>query len=192
MENTVKKSRFGTYDIVFIGVMSAVVFAANFLSIPLGDVTRLHFGNVFCVLSGLLLGPLSGGLCAGLGSFFYDLCNPLYAAEAPITFLMKFILGAVAGLISHLGGRRGRALPFNIAGSVAGSLSYVVVYLLKNFINQYFLLKNPMDTVWALLITKGTVSLLNAVIAVVVAVLICPVFHQVVERSGLGAKLSVR
>ncbi|MCI8441569.1 MAG: ECF transporter S component [Provencibacterium sp.] len=192
MENAVKKSRFGTYDIVFIGVMSAVVFAANFLSIPLGDVTRIHFGNVFCALSGLLLGPLSGGLCAGLGSFFYDLCNPLYAAEAPITFLMKFALGALAGLISHMGGRRGKSLPFNIAGSVTGSLCYVALYLLKNFIKQYFLLKNPIDTVWVLMITKGTASLVNAIIAVVVAVLICPVFHQVVERSGLGAKLSVR
>jgi uncharacterized membrane protein len=192
MENTVKKARFGTYDIVFIGVMSAVVFAANFLSIPLGDVTRIHFGNVFCVLSGLLLGPVSGGLCAGLGSFFYDLCNPLYAAEAPITFLMKFVLGGVAGLISHLGGRKGKALPFNLAGAVAGSLSYVALYLAKNFVTQYFLLKNPIDTVWALLITKGTVSLLNAVIAVVVAVLICPVFHQVLERSGFAGKLSAR
>lgn len=190
-ENTVKKSRFGTYDIVFIGVMSAVVFAANFLSIPLGDVSRIHFGNVFCVLSGLLLGPVSGGLCAGLGSFFYDLCNPLFAAEAPITFLMKFALGGIAGFISHLGGRRGKDLAFNIAGSVAGSLGYVVLYLCKNFITQYFLIKNPLPTVWALLFTKGMASLINATIAVVVAVLICPVFHQVIARSGIGDKLSI-
>ena len=60
MENTQEKRKFNTYDIVLVGVMSAVVFAANFLSIPIGDVTRIHFGNVFCVLSGILLGAVRG------------------------------------------------------------------------------------------------------------------------------------
>lgn len=201
MQNTQKKAgrdgekakfRFTTYDIVFIGVLSAVVFVANFLSIQLGEVSRIHFGNVFCVLSGLLLGPVGGGLCAGIGSFFYDLCNPLYASEALITFVMKFALGGAAGWIAHGGGRKGKSFAFNLTGAITGSVLYVVLYLVKNFIKEYYLIKNPLDTVWALMLTKGGASLLNGVIAVVVAMILLPVFHQVFERSGIGKKLSLR
>lgn len=183
--------KFNTYDIVFMGVMGAVVFVANFLSIQLGDVTRIHFGNVFCVLSGLLLGPVGGGICAGIGSFFYDLCNPLYAAEALITFGLKFVLGFLAGWISHMGGREGKNFAFNLTGAITGSMGYVVLYLFKNFIREYYIIKNPIDTVWALMITKGTVSMLNALIAVVVAVLLAPAFQKALERSGIWRKLAI-
>lgn len=188
MEN-IQRRRFGTYDIVLIGVMSAVVFAANFISIQLGEVTRIHFGNVFCVLSGLLFGPVAGGLCAGIGSMFYDFFNPLYASEALITFVLKFALGFFAGLISHLGGRKGKCLSFNIAGAITGSVVYLILYLAKNFIHEYFLLKNPMDTVIVLMITKCIASTLNAIIAVIFALLLAPVFRIVLESSGFSKRL---
>lgn len=178
--------RFTTYDLVFIGVMSAVVFVANFFSIPIGTISRIHFGNVFCVLSGLLLGGVPGGLCAGIGSFFYDLTNPLYASGALITFSMKFVLGFLAGSISHRKGLGGRSFAWNVTGAVAGSLTYVLLYLLKNFIEEYFLIKNPIDTVFALMITKGGASLINGIIAVVVAVALAPLFQKALEKSGLG------
>ncbi len=186
-----KERRLGTYDIVFIGVMSAVVFAANFLSIPIGTISRIHFGNVFCVLSGLLLGAVPGGLCAGIGGFFYDLMNPLYASEALITFAMKFVIGFLAGLISHRAGRGGKSFVWNLVGAAGGSVAYVALYLGKNFIKEYFLIKNPIETVWALMVTKGTASLLNAVIAVVVAMALLPLFQQALVRSGLGKRLEI-
>lgn len=177
------------YRIAAIGVLSAMVFAANFLSIPIGDITRIHFGNVFCVLSGLLLGPISGGLCAGLGGFFYDLFNPLYAAEAPITFAMKFVLGALVGVISHSGKSYGNNRTKNIIGAVVGSLGYVVVYLLKNFINEYYLLRNPIETVTTKLIIKGTSSVVNGMTAVIVALILLPVFSRAMKTSGIYQKL---
>lgn len=181
------KRVFSTYDMVFVGVMSAAVFVSNFLSIQLGEVSRIHFGNVFCVLAGLLLGSLRGGLCGGIGSFFYDLCNPLFVAEAPITFLMKFVLGAVVGSVSHAGKERTHTK--NLLGALSGSLCYVVLYLGKNFIQQYFLIKNPMSTTLTLLVTKGTASLINAGIAVVVAMLLFPIVEKILSRSGALKKL---
>lgn len=177
------------YRLAAIGVLSAMVFAANFLSIPIGDITRIHFGNVFCVLSGLLLGPVSGGLCAGLGGFFYDLFNPLYAAEAPITFCLKFVLGFVTGLVAYSFGRRGENKLFNVLGAVAGSLSYVVVYLLKNFINEYYLLRNPIETVITKLMIKGSSSVVNGITAVIVAVILLPAFKKAMKSSGISEKL---
>ena len=184
-----KNKKWGVYDIVFIGVMSAVVFVSNFLSIPIGDVTRIHFGNVFCVLSGLLLGGIKGGLCAGIGSFFYDLTNPFYIAESPITFLFKFVIGFFAGTISHSGDRGGKNIIFNIIGSVTGSVAYVILYLCKNFIEEFYLIKNPIETVMTKMIMKGSASLINGMIAVVIAVILAPIFIKVIEKSGFGKKL---
>lgn len=51
-----------------IGIMAAAVYVASaFLQIPIPTAigtTRLHMGNVLCLLSGMLLGPLQGGLVA--------------------------------------------------------------------------------------------------------------------------------
>ena len=179
-----------TYRMAAIGVLSAMTFAANFLSIPIGDISRIHFGNVFCVLSGLLLGPVSGGLCAGFGGFFYDLFNPVYAADAPITFLMKFVLGFVAGAVAYSGDHNGENRLLNIVAAVSGSLSYVAVYLLKNFINEYYIMRNPIETVTTKLIIKGTSSLTNGIIAVIVALILLPAFKKAMKASGIAEKLN--
>ena len=68
-----KKKAFSLYDIVMIGLMAAVVFVVNmFLSIriptPTGT-TMIKLANAFVLLCGLLLGPVRGGLAAGIGSF---------------------------------------------------------------------------------------------------------------------------
>lgn len=50
-------------EIALIGIMAAAVYASSvFLQIPIPtaiDNTRLHIGNVMCLLSGLLLGAFS-------------------------------------------------------------------------------------------------------------------------------------
>lgn len=172
-----------TRRIALIGLMAAFCFLSNYFSIPIGDISRIHFGNVFCVLSGLLLGPVSGGLCAGIGAFFYDLTNPLYAAEAPITFLMKFALGTVAGLVGYAKGAKGERPVQNAIGASAGSLTYVALYLAKSFIKEYWYLRNPMETVLVKLATKAVSSLTNAAIAVVFALILLPVFRRAMRAA---------
>ena len=176
------------YRISAVGVLTALVFAANFLSIPIGDISRIHFGNVFCVLSGFLLGPAAGGLSAGLGGFFYDLFNPLYAAEAPITFGLKFVLGYLSGAIAHSGNSYGQNRTKNVIGAVVGSGSYILLYLLKNFINEFYFLRNPIETVVAKLIIKGTSSTVNAITAIIVAMVLLPVFTKAMKASGISEK----
>ena len=92
-----KKKAFSLYDIVMIGLMAAVVFVVTmFLSIriptPTGT-TMIKLANAFVLLCGLLLGPVRGGLAAGIGSMIFDLMTPEYAPEAWITFLRFFLMG---------------------------------------------------------------------------------------------------
>ena len=60
-------------QIVIIGLMAALCLVSNYFSIPIPigiDKSRIHLGNVFCILSAFMLGPVGGGLAAGIGAFF--------------------------------------------------------------------------------------------------------------------------
>ena len=76
------KEKITIREITLVGLMAAMVYVTSaFLQIPIPTAignTRLHMGNVMCQLSGLLLGPVLGGLAAGIGSAFFDLTNPAY------------------------------------------------------------------------------------------------------------------
>ena len=58
-----KKQKFTTRDMVIVGLMSAVVYAATLLRVeiptPMGK-TMIHMATVACLISGLLFGPEIG------------------------------------------------------------------------------------------------------------------------------------
>ena len=169
--------------------MTAVSFISNFISIPIGTLTRIHMGNVFCSLSGILLGPFYGGLAGGLGAFFYDFTNPLYVAEAPITLFNKFFIGFLAGLISHRGGHYGEKASLNFVGALAGNLAYTALFYLKNFISEYFLLHLEMNTIMANLMVRLTTSALQIPLTLIVTMLLAPIFLKAIQKAGIHRKL---
>ena len=133
MEN---KTKLTTKKIVFTALMAALTTAGSALRITLpleiAGTTSFHLGNILCALSGLLLGPWLGGLASGIGSMIYDMLNPLYISECWITFLFKGAYGLVAGLIAYSGRKEwnyGKA----VLSTVAGALTYAVLYLAKSF-----------------------------------------------------------
>lgn len=188
------KKSFTVQKIALIGLMAALVFATSGLriTIPLPvDKAAVHLGNVMCVLSGLILGPV-GGLASGIGSFFYDLTDPMYAPEAVITFINKFFIGAVAGGISHAFGRRGRHLGWNTVGAVAGSAAYVMLYMAKSWIvGKYVFDLAAGSAMMTVLIPKLITSLTNGIIACVVAVPLNTALHKALDRTRSSVKLGI-
>ncbi len=63
----------------------------------------IKLANAFVLLCGLLLGPVRGGLAAGIGSMIFDLMTPEYAPEAWITFLRFFLMAWLCGVIAYAG-----------------------------------------------------------------------------------------
>lgn len=186
------KRKIGLSDVVLVGVLSAVVFVSNYLQIPIptiGNVSRIHFANTFCLLAAMLLGGLRGGLSAGIGSMFFDLLNPLYLADAPITFLNKFVMGFVCGRIAHSGGRHADHPGFNLLAAVCGSLSYVVLYVGKSFLKNY-LVNGVLGTALLEAAQKAGTSLINAAIAVVFVTILHPIFRKILEKTNLYRSLS--
>lgn len=191
------KNKSSIYKIVTVGLLGALVFVSNYLSfpipVPVGDISRIHLGNVFCLLSGFVMGPVGGGLASGIGAALYDLTNPAYVASAPFTFVFKFLLAFVCGLIAHKGKMSGNMLgeckistPRYFIAAIAGSVTYIILYLAKSYITAVLAGSAPEAAAIAL-ITKLATSSVNAVLAVVISVPLSAVIHKALKSMKLSA-----
>ncbi len=180
-----------TFRICFIGLMAAIVFVVNYFRIPFMG-TQLHMTNALCVLCGLLFGPASGFLAAGIGSGLYDIVGG-YGAECVITFINKGVIALVAGAIAYKAGRQDETTAKNHAlillGSVLGALSYVALYMLKTFLFGLTIDGLTMDAVTVKLLSKLPGSLMNAAFAFIVAPVLFAAVKPALKHAGLYEKL---
>lgn len=179
-------------EICLVGLMAATVYVASaFLQIPIPtalDNTRLHMGNVMCLLSGFLLGPVLGGFAAGIGSAFFDITNPLYISSAPFTFAFKFFMAWSCGRIAAGGDGHKPALARYLLAGIVGNGSYVILYLTKGFMENYFFLRLPFEGVIASTLQKGIISTVNAIVAVAVAAPLALAMKPAIARIRLANK----
>ncbi|MFV0401399.1 MAG: ECF transporter S component [Oscillospiraceae bacterium] len=187
-----KETTFTVRRLAVTGLMAALVFAGSWIQIPMPGETRLHLGNVMCLLSGFILGPVFGGLSAGIGSAFFDLTNPLYIDSLPFTLVFKFLMAFVAGLVAWGKNSQGRNWKRNVIGGILGVLCYVILYVGKNFIGDLFFLN--MEMVPALLKAgqKGLASLINAIIAVIASVPLAKGIRMGLDKAGISLNGSRR
>ena len=168
--------------IVFGAVMAAIICVITLFRIPLGQ-SKVHFANAMCLLAGLLLGPVTGGLSAGLGSALYDVLFGGYDfLNAAITFVSKFAMAWVTAMIYGAWKKKHgdpewkeTVLPL-VLSCVAGALTYVALYMLKTWIFKMWVEPIPADTIPSVLVAKLVPSLINAAFAIVVA----PIFYHAV------------
>lgn len=174
--------------LVIGGLMAALVFLGSMLRITLPvnvGTTSFHLGNIMCALSGMILGPVGGGLASGIGSMLYDWTNPLYIAESWITLLTKGAYGVVVGLVAW-SGKTGTPLTYrrNVIATVAGAVSYAALYLFKGFAWDGLLLGGLQAGPAAIsLVAKLPATAFNAVVAIVVA----PILFAAIQKALKGS-----
>lgn len=176
-------NKLNTRKLTLVALFTALVFVFSaFLQIPIATPfgqTRFHLGNALCLMAGILMTPLYGGLASGLGSVIFDLTNPLYFSSAPFTFINKFAMGFVTGLVYHKSKKKNKKT-MAVAGAL-GQLTYIILYLGKNFITSRFLLDLSMEATMAEFVQKGSVSLFNGVISVIFAVILASVLKDKIK-----------
>ena len=175
--------RLSIFNITFMAMMAAMVYVVTLFRFPLLG-SKVHFANAVCLLSGILLGPLQGGLAAGIGSALYDAVAGYDLVNVLITLVSKFAMAWVCGLVLH-GGRKPHRLDRTALACVLGALTYVLLYMLKTFIYQRFVYGFPMDAVWATVVSKLIPSLINAAVAVIAAPLFYHAVLPALRSSGL-------
>lgn len=170
---------------VLAAMLSALVLIFSMISFPIGDISRFHLGNVMCLLSGLVFGPLMGGFAAGFGSMLYDFTNPLYTPEFWITFITKFAMGFTAGVLYH---KAFVKLPDHIRYPLSaffGAALYVVLYGAKSALTMHYIKGNPWVAVWPVVGGKMAVSSLNAAISIVLSAFLAPILKMALQKAGL-------
>lgn len=121
-----------TIWLIITALLAALTYVAtSLIQIPSLMNGYIHLGDGFVLLSGLLLGPVHGGLAAGIGSMLADLLSG-YGHYAPGTFIIKFLAAFVAGLI-YQGLKKTKkikntASAAGIIGGIAGTCIVVIGY----------------------------------------------------------------
>ena len=189
-----RKKRFSVYDIVTVGLMAAVVFVISFfikieVPTPAGPV-MFKLANAFCLLAGILFGGLRGGLAAGIGSMLFDLLDPVYLADAPFTFIRFFLMAFICGIICFANGRKGKDFKWNLFGATAGSFFSLAFYFTYSLIKQ-LIQSQPLNIALANISMKMFAGSINAVLAIIIAVLIAVPCWAALKRAGYYQRLGM-
>jgi len=180
-----------TRKIVFTALMAALTCVASTLRIvipvDIGGTTAFHLGNIFCALSGILLGPWLGGAAAGVGSLLYDVIfYPAYISECWITFLTKGAYGLVSGLIILIGTKEPGYIK-SVLATLAGAVTYAVLYLSKTYFYSGLLIEGlTADAALLSVIGKLPATVFNAVVAIVFAPILAVAIQKGLKKSHLS------
>ena len=104
--------------------LMAALTCVTTIAIPIPTPTGgyINPGDAFVLLSGVILGPLYGGLAAGIGSMFADIfvAYPYYWA----TLIIKALAAVVAALIFRKVKLNSRIIIAGICGEIIVTLGY--------------------------------------------------------------------
>lgn len=93
------KNSSSTQKLITTAVFAALtMIATSVIKIQTPTFGYIHIGEVFVLMSGFFLGPVYGGLAAGLGSALADFLGG-YVIWVPFTFLIKYMTAAVGGFL---------------------------------------------------------------------------------------------
>lgn len=179
---------------VTTGLMAALSYVVfTFLQIkinlPGGDATSIHLGNAVCVLGALLLGGFYGGLGGAIGMTIGDIFDPIYIVYAPKTFILKFCIGLITGVIAHKLGHittsndQKHIVKWVILATISGLLFNAVFDpVFGYFYKLIFLGKPAAELTLAFNIAS---SAFNAVISAIVSVVVYIPLSKALKKSNL-------
>lgn len=184
------------YKIAVTGLMAALSYVAfTFIKIPIpipgGDTTALHIGNAFCVLAALLLGGVYGGLAGAIGMTFADLMDPMYVTSAPKTFILKFLIGLIAGFVAHKIAHISEEHPksyvfkWSLISSICALGFNVIADPIFGYFYKNFVLGTPSPAAKIMSTWAAGATAVNAVIGTVVVVVVYNALRPVLKRAGL-------
>ena len=177
-------------------LLAALCFVSfTFLQIkipmPGGDATSLHIGNAFCVLAALLLGGVYGGLAGAIGMTIADILDPVYIVGAPKTFILKFCIGLIVGLVAHRIAKINESTDkkyvfrWSLIASIAGLGFNVIADPLVGYFYKQYILGQPQQMAEVLAKWSTATTFVNAVVSTVLVAVLYNVLRPVLLKSGL-------
>ena len=184
-----------TRKLVFAALLAALCyigFSYFRIDIPVGsEKTAFHLGNVFCVLAALLICGFWGGMSGAVGMTIADLTTG-YVTSAPKTFFLKLCIGLIAGFVAHKifhissDEKCKVSLPVaTVLSCVAGMAFNVVADPVVGYFYKTYILGVPQSvaSIWAKM--GAVTTLVNAIVAVIVASVFYLALRPALKRSNL-------
>lgn len=182
------------YKITLTALMAALSYVVfTFLqfkiTLPGGDATSIHLGNAVCVLGALLLGGVYGGIGGAIGMTIGDLLDPIYIVYAPKTFILKFCIGLITGLVAHKLGKISESTDtkhvtkWTIIAAISGLLFNVIFDPLVGYFYKLLILGKPaaeLTLAWNI-----TATSINAVSSVIVATIVYLALRPALIKANL-------
>ena len=171
-----------------------VIFTFLQIKIPMpgGDATSLHLGNAFCVLAALLLGGVYGGLSGAIGMTIADLMDPVYITGAPKTFVLKFCIGLITGLVAHKIAHihestdKSYIFKWSLIASIAGLGFNVIADPLVGYFYKQLVLGQPQEMASVLAKWSTATTFVNAVVSVILVSILYNALRPAIAKSGLN------
>lgn len=184
------------YKLTVTGLMAALCYVTfTYIQIPIpvpgGDNVALHIGNAFCVLAALLLGGVYGGLAGSLGMTIADLLDPRYITSAPKTFILKFLIGLIAGFvahkIAHISEDHSKKYVFkwSLIASICGLGFNVIADPIFGYFYKNYFLGVPSPAAKIMSTWAGGVTAINAVVGTIVVVIVYNALRPILKKAGL-------
>lgn len=189
-----KKSNFTVQKIAYSGLMAALCFVGYmFFPAISASGTKVHIGNAFVVLAALLLGGVYGGLSGAIGLSLADIISG-YAASAPRTFICKFLIGLIVGLIAHKAAKLGEnhekkyIVKWTVISTVAGLLFNCIFEPALKWVWYTILTPNAdkaASAIKSLLALTVYTTYINAVINSIIAILLYIALRPALLKIGV-------
>ncbi len=160
-------------------VINYVAFTYGKITIPVtaGTSTAIHIANAVVVLSAWFLGPIYGGLSGAIGLSIADVFDPRYITSAPKTFLLKFLIGFIAGTLAnrfHLREKEERKEIISITAiSAAAALGFnVIADPIVGYFYRKYLLGIPQEAAKIIATWVAGSTAINAVVCTIISVIL--------------------
>ena len=170
-------------DMVQIALMSAIVYVCTaFINVPYGVGVKavVHFGDSAVFIAAMLLGKRKAALSSAIGMSLFDILSP-YAIWAPFTFLIKGIMGYIAGTIAYRKNYNGKNFWNNVFAFSCAGAWMIAAYFAAGIILNHLMLNYDFVTSTVVSAAKMPADLLQVAAGIIIAL---PVGHAL-KRAGI-------
>lgn len=114
--------------LVQLGMLSALTFVATMaIHVPSWNGGVIHLGDSMIFLTAVLFGKKYAAISGALGMTMFDILSG-YSVWAPYTFVIKAVMGFIAGSIAYMGGSKGENSYKNALGMFLAGIWMILSY----------------------------------------------------------------
>ena len=115
-------------DLVQMGLLSALTFVAAWaIHIPYGNGGVIHLGDSMIFLTAVVFGRRYAAISGAIGMTMFDIFSG-FSVWAPYTFVIKAVMGLIAGSLANLGDSKGSSAVKNGLGMLTAGIWMIFGY----------------------------------------------------------------